>query len=171
MKSKTFIFLLLAIIGLSTYVVYDSLMSSESLMTEDNKKITEKEKIIENEYEKNHQRYDNLSNQPDYLATYGKLPEFKSEEEWQNWLAKLDEIGDNIRTKGEMFPYFYPNGSVIAYGHNYQGYFVVSFEKGSAVDKPLMDEIYEIVDKEARELGIQEVPVAFRFESFPVIVD
>jgi len=119
----------------------------------------------------NHQRYDNLSNQPDYLATYGKLPEFKSEEGRQNWLAKLDEIGDRIRTKGKLSPYFFPNGSVIAYGHNYQGYFVVSFEKGSEVDESLMDEIYRIIDKEARELVIQEVPVAFRFESFPQLID
>jgi len=169
MRNKIFIFLLLITVSLSTYVAYN-FISSGSFMTEDNEKIIEKEKVIEREYktEEENQKYDNLSNQPDdYIATYGKLPEFDSEEERQNWLAKLDEIGDRIRTKGKLSPYFYPNGSVITYGHDYQGYFIVSFEKGSGVDKSLMDEIYRIIDKEARELGIREVPVLFRLESFP----
>lgn len=32
-----------------------------------------------------------------------------------------------------------------------------------------MDEIYEIINEEARKLGIDNVPVLFKFESFPTV--
>ena len=100
---------------------------------------------------------------------YGNLPDFKSEKDRQNWLTKLDTLGNSIRAKGLLDSYFYPNGQIISYGYDHSGYFVVTFKKCSKVEKSEMDEIYEIIKEEARKLGINNVPVLFRFESFPTV--
>jgi len=105
---------------------------------------------------------------PPVIAIYGKLPEFESEEQKRNWYANLKEIGRSIRMRGEMDPYFHPEGSVIGYGYNREGYRMVTFLKGTVIEKPLMDEIYEIFDRQAKEMSIQEVPLIFRFGEIPV---
>jgi len=106
---------------------------------------------------------------PPEQIEYGNLPDFKSEKDKQNWLTKLDTLGKNIRAKGLLDSYFHPNGPVISYGYDYSGYFVVTFEKCSKVEKSQMDEIYKIIKEEARKLGIYNVPVLFKFESFPAV--
>jgi streptogrisin B len=122
------------------------------------------EKRLLEEYEKG----DRKRHEPPAIATYGKLPEFENEEQKRNWYAILDEIGKSVRTRGEMRPYFYPEGPVIGYGYNLEGYTEVTFLEGAVIEKPLMDEIYEIFDRRAREIGIQEVPLVFEFGEIPV---
>ena len=100
---------------------------------------------------------------------YGKLPDFKSEKDRQNWMTKLDTLGNSIRAKGLLDSYFYPNGQIISYGYDHSGYFVVTFKNCSMVEKQQMNEIYEIIDVEARKLGIENIPVLFRVESFPSV--
>ncbi len=97
----------------------------------------------------------------------GELPEFNSESDRQNWLAKLDTLGKNIEVKGLLSRYFHPDGPITAYGYDDSGYFVVTFEKCSEVDRGQMDTIYEIIEEEAEKLGMEKVPVLFRFEAFP----
>lgn len=98
---------------------------------------------------------------------YGKPPEFNSESDRQNWLARLDILGKNIEVRGLLSQYFYPDGPITAYGYDDSGYFVVTFEKCSEVDRGQMDTIYEIIKEEAEKLGMEKVPVLFRFETFP----
>ncbi|MCK4731427.1 MAG: hypothetical protein KAT65_03115 [Methanophagales archaeon] len=122
------------------------------------------EKRLIEEYEKSDRKRD----EPPVIAIYGKLPEFENEEQRRSWYANLDEIGKSVRVRGEMHPYFYPEGPVIGYGHNREGYMMVMILKSTVIEKPLMDEIHEIFDRQAREIGIQEVPVVFEFGGLPV---
>ena len=114
-----------------------------------------------------HEKVTKNASKPPVIATYGKLPEFENDEQKRNWQGNLKEIGKNVRMRGEMDPYFYPEGTVIGYGHNVEGYTEVTFLEGTVIEKPLMDEIYEIFDRQAREIGIQEVPLIFEFGEIP----
>lgn len=146
-KDKTLIFfILLIILGLS-YAGYNYTQDS----TENKKK----------EFKPPH------SKSNDYFATYGNISSKYKIEEGQSWINKLDRLGDNIRENNSLSPYFYPNGSIISYGHDRWGYFVVSIDKNSTVSKTTLDEIYGIIDDEAQKMGIYEVPVAFRYTSIP----
>ncbi|AKG92207.1 hypothetical protein GAH_00441 [Geoglobus ahangari] len=114
---------------------------------------------------------ENLSwvcNSSDGQIIYGDLPNFRSEEDRQEWLAKLDTLGKSIRENGLLAQHFYPNGPVISYGFDYRGYFVVALENCSKIEKHELDAIYEIINREAGKLGIENIPVLFRFEGVPV---
>lgn len=94
------------------------------------------------------------------IATYGKEREFYIEDERKEWLAKLDIIGRSARSDIEKL--VQPNGPVITYGLNYQGYIVVEFLKDSEID-PYQLEIYNIIDAEAKINGITDIPVLFKY--------
>jgi len=102
------------------------------------------------------------------IATYGKLPELDTEGQKQNWSNSLKELGEGLRW--ELFPkYIYPNGEILTTGENSRGYFVVVFYKNLTVEKPLIEEIYELIDEKAKKMGIQEVPVEFGSGVFPAV--
>ena len=67
-----------------------------------------------------------------------------------------------------MQVYLYPDGPVISYGYDYQGYLTVYFLEGSDINESLMDEIYGIFDRQGMQMGIDDIPVMFQFESLPV---
>ena len=143
----------LLVTGFVAYSIHAMFLTAEN---PEKKLLEEREKVAENVSE------------PLVIATYGKIPEFENEEQKRNWYANLDEIGKSVRMRGEMDPYFYPDGPVIAYGYNREGYSTVTFLEGTVIEKPLMDEIYEIFDRQAREMGIHEVPLVFEFGEIPV---
>ncbi|MCK4500767.1 hypothetical protein KAU11_09715 [Candidatus Babeliales bacterium] len=134
------------------------------LLPDDHSTAEGSEKMLLEEYEKD----DRKRGEPPVIATYGKIPEFEGEEQRQNWYASLDEIGKSVRMRDKMRPYFYPEGPVIGCGYNLEGYMTVTFLESTVIEKSLMDEIYEIFDRQARERGIQEVPVIFEFDTLPV---
>lgn len=104
------------------------------------------------------------------ILSKGKLPELNTENQRQNWSNNLKKLGKKLET--ELFlNYIYPNGKVITYGENSDGYFVVVFYKNLTIEKLLMDEIYTFIDKNAKEMGIQEVPVEFGHGGIPMAVD
>jgi hypothetical protein len=109
--------------------------------------------------------FEKMKNDSKVLATYGKIPTIKIEAQKREWLEKLDEI--RIGIGDEMLPYFYPNGSVISYGYTWEGYFDVGFYKNATVNASLVNEIYGVIDKEAKAKNIQEVPVVFSLEDMP----
>ncbi|RZN42791.1 MAG: hypothetical protein EF813_01130 [Methanosarcinales archaeon] len=109
--------------------------------------------------------FEEMEKDPRVLDTYGTIPRFGTDGERRDWLDELDEVKNRVRS--EMPPYLYPEGPVIAYGYNYQGYFRVTFEENLVVEESLMDKIYGMINKEAEEMGIQEVPVVFKLESVP----
>lgn len=133
------------------------------LPSEDHSTAEDSEEMLLEEYEKD----DRKRGEPPVIATYGKIPEFEGEEQRQNWYASLDEIGKSVRMRDKMHPYFYPEGPVIGCGYNLEGYMTVTFLEGTVIEKSLMDKIYEIYFRQAREIDIQEVPVIFEFGAFP----
>ncbi len=105
--------------------------------------------------------FEEMEKDPRVLDTYGVIPRFGTDGERRNWLDELDEVKNRVRS--EMPPYLRPEGPVIGYGYNREGYVTVTFLEGTVIEKPLMDEIYEIINREAEGMGIQEVPVIFKF--------
>ncbi len=99
----------------------------------------------------------------DIIATYGKLPELKTQEQRSKWL-NIDH-GKIINRLGENFTkkYFIPEGPLIGIGSDIDGYIEFMVDRNQTVDKKLLDEMYEIIDKEARKEGFEEVPVIFIF--------
>ncbi|WP_410509043.1 hypothetical protein RSJ42_01870 [Methanosarcina hadiensis] len=98
------------------------------------------------------------------ISRYGKLPELETEEQKENWNSTLGKL--NNRTKDTIASkYMYPHGEVMSCGINNKGYFVILFKYGS-VDKPLMDEIYTLIDDSAKKMGIQDIPVEFGYGTY-----
>ena len=109
-----------------------------------------------------------IANQNKYgvIAIYGREREFYIEDERREWLDKLDSIGSGVRD--DMKKYIRPDGPVISYGYSYYGYTSVEFLEGSDIDEKLMDEIYDIFDQRGKQMGINDVPVLFQFDSIEV---
>lgn len=95
------------------------------------------------------------------IASYGKLPELKTEEQRWKWLnidhgAIINSLGENFTEK-----YFIPAGPLVGIGTDPDGYIEVIIYKNLTVEKTRLDEIYGMIDKEAKKIGIYEVPVRF----------
>jgi hypothetical protein len=111
------------------------------------------------------QTFQNLKNDPNVLATKGKIPQYATQAERQNWLDKLDTTYKLIRDD-EMSPYTYPKGPVLEYGFNFDGYIEVVFYKGMNVSDSQINEIYNVINKKANEASVQDVPVVFKKSDF-----
>jgi len=108
--------------------------------------------------------FEDLKEDPKVRDTRGKIPRFETEKERRDWLDKLDE--NRIYVRDEMRPYLYPEGPVIAYGWYIEGYFDVVFYENITVETSQVDEIYAVIDKQAKKMDIQDVPVAFKTDDF-----
>ncbi|WP_319506142.1 hypothetical protein [uncultured Methanolobus sp.] len=64
--------------------------------------------------------------------------------------------------------YAHPNGPVIAQGYSHGSYVSISILTGSDVDEETLDSIYNIIEQEANEVGIENVPVVFMYEDIPI---
>ncbi|MDW7728147.1 MAG: hypothetical protein SCH70_13790 [Candidatus Methanoperedens sp.] len=100
------------------------------------------------------------------IAAYGKIPKFETREQWNNWVNKVlpavsEGLGHKISDK-----YFYPAGPFIAFGYGSDG-FEATVLQNLTIEKPLTDEIYGIIDEEAKKRDVREVPVRFVFGDFP----
>lgn len=93
------------------------------------------------------------------LKTFGKVPELKTEQEQQVWFNKLDELGSRLE---QVIPssFLYPKGPIVSYGHDNWRYWI-NFKEDSKFDEVFMEGIYGLVEKEAKKLGIEKVPVGF----------
>lgn len=111
-----------------------------------------------------------LKNNPDFIAAYGSIPAFATSEERDKWIDTLGTIIDGINANfdQEMYKNFSPNGPVTGYGVTIDGVIQVGINKSNIVDKPFMDEIYQIFDSKAIGMGIKEVPVVFVHEDNPI---
>jgi hypothetical protein len=101
------------------------------------------------------------SYRPDVLATYGKLPEIGTEEQCWEWFHR-DTRAIMHGSRDRMDPYF-TDGILVSCGSYIDGYIEVTIYENLTIKKQLMimDEIYEIIDEEAKKIGIHEVPVVF----------
>lgn len=122
---------------------------------------SETEKKADEEYERSGRGL----YKPDIIGAYGKLPEFKTEEQRWNWLNReqpeiMEALGDKIT------PYFTPAGPLVAFGTNREGYFEATVYKNLTVERSKLDEIYRVIDEEAKKIGINEIPVRFILGDF-----
>ena len=97
----------------------------------------------------------------------GKILKFENDTEKNEWFEKLDELEDSLREEQSLKEFKYPEGPVISYGYNIYGYFFVDFKKGFEYNETVTEEIYEIIDEEAKKLGIEDIPVVFRISDIP----
>ncbi len=109
--------------------------------------------------------FEKMNHDPNVIETRGRIPRYATDSERRSWLDKLGKI--RIGVEEEMLPYWYPNGSVISDGFDWEGYFYVGFYKNASVNASLVNEIYGIIDKEAKAIGVQEVPVVFSLDDMP----
>ena len=70
-------------------------------------------------------------------------------------------------TRPEMKEYYFPKGPVVTYGHDLFGTICVGIWKEAATVPQTRDDIYAVIDAEARSRGITDVPVIFIRESMP----
>lgn len=117
---------------------------------------SEAEQKADEEYEKSGRN----SYKPEVIATYGKLPQLETKDQRFTWFYK-DQKAIIERLRDNMTSYFSPRGPVVGFGANSDGYFDVMINRSSTVGKSLLNEIYGIIDEEAKKRGIHEVPVRF----------
>lgn len=110
----------------------------------------------------NPQIFDLLEEQDEkYILGLGEVPLITSKSGKRNWLNDLSNVKAGARE--EMTAYMRPNGSVMSYGYNYQGYLSVRFLEGTEVNESTLDEIYSIFNEEAMKDNISDVPVLFQY--------
>jgi len=76
-------------------------------------------------------------------------------------------MGGQIRER-----YLYPNGSIIGFGYDVDGYLRVSIWNGPPPPENVssIEAVYAMLDERAREMGIEQIPVKFTiFTSPPVL--
>lgn len=95
------------------------------------------------------------------IAKYGKLPVLETEAQKEHWNSNLEELSNKIKNTVAS-EYMYPHGELMTCGTNDKGYFAILFKYGN-IDESLMNEIYTLIDKSAKEIGMQDVPVEFSY--------
>lgn len=110
------------------------------------------------------QTFEGLKSDPNVLATKGQISQYATQAERQNRLHKLDTTYKLIR--GEMNPYAYPKGPVLAYGLNFDGYIEVVLYNEMNVTDSQINEMYNVINKKAIESSVQDVPVVFKKSDF-----
>ena len=96
------------------------------------------------------------------IATYGKEGEFYIEDQRREWYDQLDII---CKLAGnDMEPYMYPEGPVVSYGWGIENRIGVGILEGSEVNNSTLDNIYGVFDMMGKEIGVNDVPVVFRYE-------
>jgi len=108
--------------------------------------------------------FEKIKKEPKVLETKGTIPRFETQKERKDWLDKLDS--NRIGVRNEIRPYLYPNGPIIIYGWDHEGYFEVILYENATVDASQIDEIYAIINKQANKIGILDAPVVFRTGDF-----
>lgn len=117
---------------------------------------------------------DKLKNDPYCVAAYGSIPAFTTSEERYQWINTLSNILDNLYNASfmqdqENLKYFDPFGPIKTSGVTFDGVIEISVNNSSKVDKPLLDEFYQLIDTKASSIGVKEVPVVFmREEDLPL---
>lgn len=101
---------------------------------------------------------------PNVLKAYGNVPVIKNASQLAEFSSTLQDVRDSsIR---EAKSYLYPDGPIVDYGTGpMPGYFLIKlYDYGgnkTAYSEKELKEIYNIVERNAIKVGIDEVPVIF----------
>lgn len=111
--------------------------------------------------------FKNVKNDSQVLAAYGKMPSFENTEQRQGWLTLLQTVSDGVRDNPNfnLSEYTSPNGPIVGYGCDINGYLFVTVDKD--LEKTQMDYIYGMFDQQAKVNGIEEVPLVFNRGEVP----
>jgi len=117
---------------------------------------TERGELTSNEYMT---AIEFLKSKENVIDKRGYLPEFKDAQHRRSWYNFLDELTDN--TFDSVKPYLYPNGPIIDFGHDIEGYVRIGIVEGYPRDKAniAVNEIYAMLNEEAKKSGNNDVPI------------
>ncbi|WP_406671131.1 hypothetical protein V7O67_05220 [Methanolobus sp. ZRKC4] len=109
-----------------------------------------------------------VKNNPYVIEARGKIPTYDAEIMERGLDNSFSLIIGN--SKNDIIEkYAHPNGPVIAFGYDYGSYVSISILAGSDVDEETLDSIYNIIEQEAKEGGIENVPVVFMYEEIAIV--
>jgi len=119
----------------------------------------------------------------DLIKSYGPVPEFDAEHHlkssalassftnekiWDDKNAKMDQLYELTKKKIDT-KYGYPRGPVISYGTDVFGSVLVGILEGKTVDNKTYDQIYSIIQSNAKQIGIDNPPVIFFYSPMPKV--
>jgi hypothetical protein len=164
-KIGIMIFILITLFIGATFIASASANDSTAISSEDEVSgIDESESQDIKPLDFGTQTLEDLENDPNVVAIKGQIPQYDTQAERENWLDKLDTTYNLIWDS--MSPYTYPQGPVLAYGLNFDGYIEVVLYKGANITDSQIDEIYNVISKKASEASVQDVPVVFGKSDF-----
>ncbi|WAI01827.1 hypothetical protein [Methanogenium organophilum] len=101
---------------------------------------------------------------PDGTVTQaGVIESLPDEKALWDWRYEMEQITNSTRTG--MQEYYFPNGPVISYGYDLLGTICVGIWEEADITRRTRDDIYAVIDAEAKTRGIEGVPVIFISES------
>lgn len=106
--------------------------------------------------------FDSLKKDSNTIETRGTVPKLTDDKAKVEW---LDTLWESINNSGsELHPYMKENGGpLIGFGVNYGGYIFVEFdEEIKDIGKSTMDKFYSMIDTNAKNAEVSDVPVVFR---------
>ncbi|WMW22666.1 cohesin domain-containing protein [Methanolobus mangrovi] len=107
---------------------------------------------------------------PTVVATAGKLPQINTEKECWQWYFQ-DSYAISLNVSDEMDDYL-QSGILLSTGLSPDGYFEVKInEETDANKKSLITDVYQLMNREATNIGVSEVPVVFKLGSPDEIED
>ncbi|MBP1909162.1 hypothetical protein [Methanolobus bombayensis] len=96
------------------------------------------------------------------LGTVPVITDDKEKVEWLNTLVKCmkeseDELHLYMKEKG---------GPLTGFGINYEGYLFIEFDGDTkeSIDEATIEDLYNIIDTDAKDIGIDKPPVVFKKE-------
>lgn len=103
-----------------------------------------------------------LKSRENVIDTRGCLPELKDAQHRRSWYNLLDNLTTGMFDS--VKPYLYPDGPVIGFGYDIEGYVSIGIVEGYPQDKAraAVDKVYTMLDEEATKLGIEDLPLKVR---------
>ncbi|MDV2480999.1 hypothetical protein F8E02_03040 [Methanoculleus sp. Wushi-C6] len=120
---------------------------------------TERGELTSNEYMT---AIEFLKSKENVIDKRGYLPEFKDAQHRRAWYNVLDNLTSDMFDS--VKPYLYPDGPIIGFGYDIEGYVGIGVVEGYSQDKAdiAVNEICTMLNEEASKSGIEDVPVKVR---------
>lgn len=103
-----------------------------------------------------------LKSKESVIDIRGTLPEFKDTQHRRTWYNFLDNLTSDMFDS--VKPYLYPDGPIIGFGYDIEGYVGIGVVEGYSEDKTdiAVNEIYTMLSEEAKKSGVGDIPIKVR---------